>query len=255
MVYGNSEVVPVYYCTFTVFSITGGALIYNELGGISAAQAVMFGMGVLCAFTGVAVLMVGEREVGRHAGRRQAADGRTTRGGRCRGRCGGRARLAEPDHAPAPQAVPVHGQFHPEVGEQPVFPSALKGKLPEIGDTHVPGPRQHRKAQHARAAAPSSSSLLCGGIGASLQQASTETVLASDRERALLQVQAASYPGSLQSARRQTARGASARRPSMAALGERAVSAFSAMAIMESSSLRRTRERRRARISTGRPSR
>lgn len=154
MVYGNSEVVPVYYCTFTVFSITGGALIYNELGGISAAQAVMFGMGVLCAFTGVAVLMSGraQESAAMLGGAKQLTvvppEEEDAEAG-----AGGRARLAEPDHAPAPQAVPVHGQFHPEVGEQAVALRAQGEVAGDRGDTHVPGPRQHRKAQHARAAA------------------------------------------------------------------------------------------------------
>ena len=57
MYYGNTVVVPVYYCAFTIFSILGGALIYDELEGISFARALMFGGGVLSAICGVAVLM------------------------------------------------------------------------------------------------------------------------------------------------------------------------------------------------------
>ena len=59
--FGNSEVVPIYYCTFTVASILGGALIYDELGDISAEQATFFGIGISCAFFGVALLMSGRR--------------------------------------------------------------------------------------------------------------------------------------------------------------------------------------------------
>ena len=47
MVYGNTEVVPVYYCTFTVASIIGGALIYDELGNLTALTAVGFVGGIL----------------------------------------------------------------------------------------------------------------------------------------------------------------------------------------------------------------
>lgn len=241
MVYGNSEVVPVYYCTFTVFSITGGALIYNELGGISAAQAVMFGMGVLCAFTGVAVLMSG-----------RAQESAAMLGG------AKQLTVVPPEEEDAEAGAGVApGSPNPTTPQRlkqspsmvnfiqrsasKLSPSALKGKLPEIEVTLTFRDLDNTEKLSMLEQQPSSSSLLCGGIGASLQQASTETVLASDRERALLQVQAANYPGSLQSARRMNRKGRLSEKTFMAALGERAVAAFSAMAIMESSSLRRTK--------------
>ena len=56
MVYGNTEVVPVYYCTFTLASITGGALVFNEFSHLSAAQAGMFASGCVLAGLGVGLL-------------------------------------------------------------------------------------------------------------------------------------------------------------------------------------------------------
>ena len=38
--YGNSVVVPVYYVTFTVMSVTGSAIVYNELRKLTAGNAV-----------------------------------------------------------------------------------------------------------------------------------------------------------------------------------------------------------------------
>lgn len=48
-----SQVVPVYYVTFTLFSIVGGAIVYKELAAITYAQMGMFGGGCICAALGV----------------------------------------------------------------------------------------------------------------------------------------------------------------------------------------------------------
>ena len=47
------QVVPVYYVTFTLFSIVGGAIVYKELSAITYAQMGMFGAGCICAAVGV----------------------------------------------------------------------------------------------------------------------------------------------------------------------------------------------------------
>jgi len=62
MCFGNTEVVPVYYCTFTLMSIVGGSAIYNELGSIDVVGGVLFGAGVLLAFCGVGLLMSGHSQ-------------------------------------------------------------------------------------------------------------------------------------------------------------------------------------------------
>lgn len=51
--YLNTETVPVYYCTFTMLSIIGGALVYNEFQEVSGAQSAMFGSGIALALCGV----------------------------------------------------------------------------------------------------------------------------------------------------------------------------------------------------------
>jgi len=52
-VFGNTEVVPVYYCTFTLMSIIGGAFVYNEFQHVTLAGGFMFGGGILLALFGV----------------------------------------------------------------------------------------------------------------------------------------------------------------------------------------------------------
>lgn len=55
-VYGNTQTVPVYYCTFNVASILGGAVVYNEFADITVAKGLMFGFGILLAFLGVGLI-------------------------------------------------------------------------------------------------------------------------------------------------------------------------------------------------------
>lgn len=56
MKYGQIEWVPLHYCVFTLFSIAGGAMVYNELAGLSASDWALFLSGGLCAIGGVVVL-------------------------------------------------------------------------------------------------------------------------------------------------------------------------------------------------------
>ena len=62
MYFGNTEVVPVYYCTFTLFSIVGGSITYKEFAGLTAMQGVFFGIGILCALSGVVCITSGRAE-------------------------------------------------------------------------------------------------------------------------------------------------------------------------------------------------
>ena len=48
-----------YYCTFTLASVVGGAVVYNEFERITAGSAAVFVVGMLLAFAGVALLMSG----------------------------------------------------------------------------------------------------------------------------------------------------------------------------------------------------
>lgn len=59
MYYGNTEVVPIYYCTFTLASIIGCAVVYNELKKITILKGIGFLCGVVGALSGVLMLMSG----------------------------------------------------------------------------------------------------------------------------------------------------------------------------------------------------
>ena len=231
MVYGNSEVVPVYYCTFTIFSITGGALIYNELAGISVAQALMFGFGVLCAFFGVGVLMSGRSpEVPEQRAKGSAKKLRVPSSKELAGVAEDDEEEAKPGRPKPPPHLSTMQRI--QRSAQSLSPTALK----KSADTEVVlafRDLDNDEKLMALETQSSSSALLCGGIGSSLQQATTETILAMDRSKALLQVQAANYPGSLQEARRMNRKGRLTEMSFMAALGERAVAAFAAMSVME----------------------
>lgn len=54
MIFGNTEVVPVYYCTFTMASIIGGAVVYGEFEAMTWFGGLMFGLGCAAAFGAVA---------------------------------------------------------------------------------------------------------------------------------------------------------------------------------------------------------
>ena len=61
MVYGNTEVVPVYYCTFTLAAIVGGGVVYNDFANVTPGLGVMFGCGVVAAL-GSVWLITGNRD-------------------------------------------------------------------------------------------------------------------------------------------------------------------------------------------------
>jgi hypothetical protein len=65
MIYGNTEVVPVYYCTFTLISIIGGAVVYREFANITVMGGIMFGLGCVGAFAGVYLITTGRKVVTR----------------------------------------------------------------------------------------------------------------------------------------------------------------------------------------------
>ena len=57
--FGNSETVPVYYCTFMLMSFVGGALVFNEFETVRGAQLAMFLSGVVLAILGVWLITSG----------------------------------------------------------------------------------------------------------------------------------------------------------------------------------------------------
>ena len=68
MCFGNNVVVPVYYCTFTFFSVVGASVVYDEMDCVSLAGGLMFGGGSVCAFLGIILLNTGERKKARSGG-------------------------------------------------------------------------------------------------------------------------------------------------------------------------------------------
>ena len=58
-VYGNTEVVPVYYATFSLASVVAGAIVFQEFERVSWLQLVVFACGIGSAVGGVALLMSG----------------------------------------------------------------------------------------------------------------------------------------------------------------------------------------------------
>jgi hypothetical protein len=77
MIYGNTEVVPVYYCTFTLISIIGGAVVYREFADMTVMGGIMFGMGCVCAFAGVYLITTGRKVSTRKGG--EIINGEATR--------------------------------------------------------------------------------------------------------------------------------------------------------------------------------
>ncbi len=61
MLFGNTEVVPVYYCTFTLLSIIGGAVVYNEFASVKPLGFALFAVGVVVAISGVLMICSGRR--------------------------------------------------------------------------------------------------------------------------------------------------------------------------------------------------
>ncbi|KAL3905966.1 MAG: hypothetical protein SGPRY_010722 [Prymnesium sp.] len=53
MHFDNNEVVPVYYCTFTLASVSAGALVYSEFYCLTAETTVLFSFGCAITFFGV----------------------------------------------------------------------------------------------------------------------------------------------------------------------------------------------------------
>ena len=51
--FGNTQVVPVYYCTFTLCSVVGAAVVFDEMDCLTLRSALMFGGGCVAAALGV----------------------------------------------------------------------------------------------------------------------------------------------------------------------------------------------------------
>lgn len=75
MIYGNTEVVPVYYCTFTLISIIGGAVVYREFSTMTITGGILFGVGCIGAFGGVYLITSGRKAMG-EGGSTEADGGR-----------------------------------------------------------------------------------------------------------------------------------------------------------------------------------
>ena len=61
--FDNTQVLPVYQCFFTIFSVLGGMCVYNEFKHITVSQAIRFFLGMLLSIGGVLVLLYrGEEE-------------------------------------------------------------------------------------------------------------------------------------------------------------------------------------------------
>ena len=234
MVYGNTEVVPVYYCTFTVFSILGGALIYNELAGISVPQGLMFGFGILLAFGGVAILMSGRKPDlahrkldlavtssadGAHAA---AAESGLSASAVTVGSPGNEGKAAAPV-SPSRRSSPLRSPSLRGLARQLTGGTGFEEVEVAFRDLGDPDKLEVLENQNVH------TSLLCGGIGSSFQQASNDFVLATDRPAALLRVQTANYPGSLSAARRLRSKGRLNESSFLHYLNEKAVAALAAM--------------------------
>ncbi|EOD38875.1 hypothetical protein EMIHUDRAFT_454529 [Emiliania huxleyi CCMP1516] len=68
MIFGNTEVVPVYYCTFTLASIVGGGVVYREFSGMPWQQWLQFLAGVALALGGVLAITSGRGKSARGGG-------------------------------------------------------------------------------------------------------------------------------------------------------------------------------------------
>jgi len=64
MLYGNNQVVPLYYCTFTMSSVVGAAIVYDEMRCIRLKTGLMFGFGCAAAFIGVLLVAGGSKGAG-----------------------------------------------------------------------------------------------------------------------------------------------------------------------------------------------
>lgn len=64
MLFGNNEVVPVYYTTFTLASVSSGALVYSEFLCIKYQSMLLFLLGCLCTFVGVRFVAAGHQTDG-----------------------------------------------------------------------------------------------------------------------------------------------------------------------------------------------
>ena len=51
-----------YYCTFTTLSILGGGVVYKEFDAMTWQQGLMFGFGIVLAFSGVYLICANRKE-------------------------------------------------------------------------------------------------------------------------------------------------------------------------------------------------
>ncbi|KAL1526931.1 hypothetical protein AB1Y20_015622 [Prymnesium parvum] len=67
MHFGNNEVVPVYYCTFTLASVSAGALVYSEFYCLSVETTILFAFGCGITFFGVFCVASGKHPAEKRA--------------------------------------------------------------------------------------------------------------------------------------------------------------------------------------------
>lgn len=183
------RVCAVYYCTFTLASVVGGAVVYDEFRTIAASQLVLFACGMLGAVCGVAVLMSGRGTPHRFAAVADGLDAAEPLPPSAPPMAsGGEVSCARCATSGAPPCVPPY-----ELAHDP--PSKLAIASPRFVFLE---PEQKVDALDRQ----SSASRLVGGVGASLLQASVDTEIATDRPKAVRTSEEANYPSSLGAANR-----------------------------------------------------
>jgi hypothetical protein len=250
MVFGNTETIPVYYCTFTIASIIGGALIYDELAGIGALRGVGFGCGIFLAFSGVALLMSGRgRRVAKKGSRIETVDAGDGDGDDAAAEEGrppsalSPSRLARAltalENSPAKILNSLDALGEPVLGSRPGSPSSRRHQPGGMPTVEISFRELHNEEKLDALVDDNQKSVVDSVVVGGpflFAQASSSSLLASDRKEALLQVQSANYPGSLVEARRLHRKRRLDERTLLSALGERAVNAFSALLMREEKS-------------------
>jgi hypothetical protein len=69
----NNIVVPIYYCTFTLASVSAGALVYHEFDCMDVKRGLLFLLGCFFTFGGVFIVSGAHKQDGSH--KKKARDG------------------------------------------------------------------------------------------------------------------------------------------------------------------------------------
>ena len=196
-----TQVVPVYYCTFTLMSIIGGMMVYNELGSIDTAGGILFGCGVLLAFGGVALLMSGHAPTTNKPKKVSRKDLDTVASEAIA------VQVVATSTAPATNLSPKSAARASRAAswiEEKVLAKRPSNAAPGGGDELEVREISFRELEIedkivALDHQPSASHLPFGG---SLVQAASDTLLGSGRDTALLMVESANFPNNLDTAKR-----------------------------------------------------